>query len=377
MPSSEATLRWTQAAGPVAGYVVWVSRNGDPPQYWAMVDSNEATISGVPGDSIEVIVQAFAPDGATGLTMGTPSDPSDPIRFDGPPLVGDAYPWLDCASCRRFELRDQNGSIFSAGAHPSPGDWQLVGIGRFLSGAFHALLREKVSGALAIGQLFGNSMRMDASILGPGFATSTVSRPADLDRDGVDELLLHDRSTGAVTLWGLEEGAIVELARWNVSAAWRFIGFGDVDGDGQLDVWFDATQGNVAVIRLRDLASVGSTFIAAPLGGSSPVDVADYDGDGRSDVLWRNAAGVLNVSLQRGDPTAPSLQVGAALAWQPGDEYLVPSGSWNLDGAPGAEIVLQDPRNGAVDVALPRDAIPGRRQRLLEGDPLWRFVSVD
>jgi hypothetical protein len=45
----------------------------------------------------------------------------------------------------------------------------------------------------------------------------------------------------------------------------------------------------------------------------------------------------------------------------------------DLDGVPGAEIVLQHSGSGAVDVLLPKE---GRRQRLMEPTVAWRMVQA-
>lgn len=378
MQGTEVTLRWAPAAGAVWGYQVFLSRNGGELSDLAVIGTNEVKVTGQPGEVVQIAVRAYGfPNGPTqGFEWGPASELSDPIRFAGEAVARDVYPLLDCVNCRRFELRDANGSPVLSAAHPSPGTWDLLGTGTLEGNSGHALLRERASGALMIEIMSGTSMVPFSSVIAPGFAAMTVSRPVDLDADGVDEFVMHDPATGEVTIWGMEDEVITELSRCDVQPGWRLIGFGDVDGDGQLDAWFDAVEGNVVVIHLRDLAAVTSTFIGNLVSGSSPVDVADYDGDGRSDLLWRNASsGALHVSLLRGSLSAPTQDV-RALATQSGDWNAVPRGSRDIDGLPGAEILLQNQGTGAVDAAFPVDPVAGRRERLANASADWKLVEV-
>lgn len=375
---SEVTLRWAAAVGSVSGYQVFVSRNGGGLTEEGVVNTNEAKVSGQPGEVIQVAVRAYGfPNGPTGpFEWGPASDFSDPIRFDGQPVALDLYPLLDCASCRRFELRDANGGLALAVPHPYPGSWDLAGTGVLEPGSGHALLRERVSGAVMVGILTGSAMVPHVSTNAPGFASSTIFPPVDLDADGIDEVVLHEAATGRTRIWGVEDGMLVELSHCDVQPGWRLVGSGDVDGDGDLDLWFDATQGNVVIIHLRDFEAVTSTFVSNSVSGTTPVDVADYDGDGRPDLLRRNSAsGALHVSLMRGSLGAPTQEV-RALATQSGDSNLVPRGSFELDGSPGAEVLLQNQSTGAVDIAHPVDAVAGRRERLVSSASGWRIVEV-
>jgi hypothetical protein len=375
---SEVTLRWAAAPGSVTGYQVFVSRNGGGLTEEGVVNTNEAKVSGQPGEVIQVAVRAYGfPSGPTGpFEWGPASEFSDPIRFDGQPVARDLYPLLDCAGCRRFELRDATGAVVISAPHPSPGTWDLAGTGVLEPGSGHALLRERATGALMVGNFSGSGLLPLVSMVAQGFATSTVSPPVDLDADGIDEFLMHEISTGRVRVWGVEDGMLVELSQCDVQPGWRLIGSGDVNGDGDLDLWFDATQGNVVVIHLRDLEAVTSTFISNSVSGTTPVDVADYDGDNRPDLLRRNSAsGALHVSLMRGNLGAPTQEV-RALATQSGDSNVVPRGSFELDGSPGAEVLLQNQSTGAVDIAHPVDAVAGRRERLVSSASGWRIVEV-
>lgn len=76
--ATTATLGWTASAGPVAGYSVYVSRNGSiPTEPEQRVASPRATVTGTLGDALVVWVAAYDAGGQVGPT----SPNSDVLRF--------------------------------------------------------------------------------------------------------------------------------------------------------------------------------------------------------------------------------------------------------------------------------------------------------
>ena len=61
---THATFAWHASAGPVAGYYVYVMRNGAPPSLHSIViDANSQTIYGNVGDTVQVSTSAFDEQG--------------------------------------------------------------------------------------------------------------------------------------------------------------------------------------------------------------------------------------------------------------------------------------------------------------------------
>lgn len=85
----EATFHWEAASGPVAAYLVYVSRNGAPfPQFPEQaVQSPHADVPGKPGETVVVAVAALTAAGQ----VGPLSERSHPVRFSAtptPPAIG-------------------------------------------------------------------------------------------------------------------------------------------------------------------------------------------------------------------------------------------------------------------------------------------------
>src|SRR5207248_412350 len=85
------------------------------------------------------------------------------------------------------------------------------------------------------------------------------------------------------------EGYIRTVAEQN----WQVAGVGDLDGDGKGDiVWRNGATGENYVYFMDGLAIKPSEGYLRTVGDLNwrIAGVADFDGDGAADILWRNAA---------------------------------------------------------------------------------------
>jgi hypothetical protein len=320
------------------------------------------------------------PDGPNApFVWGPLSAASEPIRFGG--SVPDAFAVLDCPSCSRTDLRLLPGDTATLSvAHPSGGPWDVIHVGRLTAGnAVQIAFQQRTSGMLFVGDYVGtNALVPRASHLELGFDRSLVSA-ADFDGDGVAEILMWDRSTGRLTFWGVQDDYLTLLSSFaTVDPTWSLIGIQDLDRDGNADLWFDNHNGKVWVYFTYHLLSVGTTRFPMSLTGYTMQDVADYDGNGMPDVLFRKATtGRLTLGLLRGDPNAPTVEF-RQLPLLTGDDLLVPQVSVDLDDLPGAEILLQTSSSGSgsVDAVFPVSADPAQRQRLFTTEAGSVLVQV-
>jgi serralysin len=135
---------------------------------------------------------------------------------------------------------------------------------------------------------------------GGGGGCTTCGVGPDLNGDGKPDLVWLNDSTRQAVVWylGGSQGNVVQGSDWLSSggiAGWTVVGIRDFNGDGKPDlVWQnDATQ-QVVVWYLggsQGNTPVGSNWLAQDgVAGWYVVATGDFNGDGKPDLVWQNAA---------------------------------------------------------------------------------------
>ena len=318
-----AELAWAPAAGDVAAYVVFVSRNGGSYRSEQYTREPRARIPGSPGETVQVRVRAYGVAG--GLTLrSAASEPSEAIRFlppDAPALAlasapppAALAPGVNVRRIPGFQLAPPL-RVETHGDFDGDGDLDLLatlGSWRHPSALYQedgslehavclAALTETV-GALAAD--FDGDGRDELALRSAGLLTvlslerggrlTTVRREAvpasarllaaDLDGDAAASLVVYEPATGRLT-----ERLAKKNADFGSIRPLHALHAGDFDGDGRDDLWIQASPGPDAELWLMER---GGTFTVAPvsLGRSvGAATVADVNGDGRADLAGYDA----------------------------------------------------------------------------------------
>jgi len=109
---------------------------------------------------------------------------------------------------------------------------------------------------------------------------------ADINGDGRPDLVANNgsRATGITVRPGLTDGTFGPRVDHPLPASAGPIAAGDLDGDGDLDLFAGNCGSSVAFVLLNS----GSEFVVQPLTGTSlshSVTIADFDKDGKLDLL--------------------------------------------------------------------------------------------
>lgn len=130
-----------------------------------------------------------------------------------------------------------------------------------------------------------------------GQASTSAGAVNDFNGDGRSDVLWRD-DTGQLSQWiATASGAFGAGAGAAVSISWKVAGLGDFDGDGRWDVlwrndngalvnWLGSSSGGWLQNGVNWNSSIGADWHV--------VGIADFNGDGRSDILWRNDNGQLS-----------------------------------------------------------------------------------
>jgi len=162
-------------------------------------------------------------------------------------------------------------------------------------------------------------------------------RTGDFNGDGRDDIFWRERS-GTVTDWLAQSNgtyAANGATFWSpVPTAWQVAGIGDFDGDNRDDVLWRNTDGTVTnwlgQANGAFSANAANVWAAVP-NAWNVVSVGDFNGDGRDDILWRSADGLVTNWLGGANG---SFSANGANVWSPvGPEWHVQGvGDFNGDG---------------------------------------------
>jgi FG-GAP-like repeat/Glycosyl hydrolases family 8/FG-GAP repeat len=180
--------------------------------------------------------------------------------------------------------------------------WSIVGTGDFNGDGFGDILWRNTNGDTSIWLMTGNATQvsvLSATDLGLIPTSWSVAQTGDFNGDGKADILWHntngDTSVWLMTASGTQMQVLSATDLGVVPTSWTIAGTGDFNGDGKSDILWHNTNGDtsiwlmtsngtqVQVLSTTDLGFVPTSWNAAVTG--------DFNGDGKSDILWSNTNG--------------------------------------------------------------------------------------
>jgi hypothetical protein len=239
-------------------------------------------------------------------------------------------------------LSQANGSFADNGINFSvnPGSqWHVAGTGDFNGDGRVDILWRHENGTTTnwLAQGNGGFINNGAIFTANSGTQWHVAGTGDFDGDGRSDILWrHD--SGLTTDWlGQANGSFVDNGvSFNVNAGtqWHVVGTGDFNGDGRDDIlwrhdngltsdWLGQANGAFLDNGANFNVNAGTQWHVAGTG--------DFNGDSRSDILWRHDSGLTTDWL--GQSNGSFLNNGANFATNPGTQWQVAEiGDFNNDG---------------------------------------------
>jgi hypothetical protein len=212
--------------------------------------------------------------------------------------------WRDTAGNVYFWVMDSTTVVGSATYFGLQG-YDIVGYGDFnADGKTDVLWQNKAAGLTAVWLMNGGQTLATGFVNSPQAMTSrySVLKVGDLDADTnairlttankKSDVVWYDNLTGEVVLWlmdGLQLSRQQRTAPVLPSSGWVFAAAGDVSGDGNIDiVWRNVFSGSVGLWFFESFFTKTAEFATNPiLPGFKIEGLADLNGDGAQDILWR------------------------------------------------------------------------------------------
>jgi Ca2+-binding RTX toxin-like protein len=176
-------------------------------------------------------------------------------------------------------------------------NWQIAGTGDFNGDSKSDILwRNQTTGEVLIDQMDGSTIASEESIRTVNLDWK-IAGTGDFNGDSKSDILWRNSITGDVVIYQMNGFNVAsEQTVRNVSNDWVIEGVDDFNNDGKSDIlWRNSNSGNVYGYLMNGFTianegSIGQVPIAT---GWEIAGTGDNNGDGNSDILWRNDNGAV------------------------------------------------------------------------------------
>src|SRR5262249_33478516 len=254
--------------------------------------------------------------------------------------------------------------------------WAVAGVGDFDGdGKADILWRNSATNATSIWLMSGASIARNVTIATAADTGSTLVGAGDFDGDGKTDILWRNPASGDLTLW-LMNGATVSAAATGFAtvadSSWAIAGVADFDGDGKADIlWHNGATGANALWLMNS----GAIASAATVNAMSDltwtiVGTDDFDGDGKADILWRNtASGQNSVWLMNGAAVRSSSSI-----WAVADLNWSVAGTGDFNGDGKADILWRNTTTGQDAIGFMNGTPPSGPLTGTMAAPAWSIA---
>jgi uncharacterized delta-60 repeat protein len=226
----------------------------------------------------------------------------------------------------------------------------------------------KTNGVLTITSADGTDTISGVERLQFSDRTIYTATLADTNADGVSDLVWHNTSTGANTLWRNADSTKSQAMGTQADAAWRILAVADFNGDAQADILWNNATTNASKLWLGT-DSTKEQALTTQAAGTKLVGVGDFDGDGAADILWRNFNTGVNEIWRSGNSS--TVQAVTSIT----DSTYKVAGVGDFDGDGKADILWRSPGSGANVIWKSGNSATTQAVTTV-ADALWQVAAV-
>jgi hypothetical protein len=200
----------------------------------------------------------------------------------------------------------------------------------------------------------------------------SVDRDQDWDRNGTPELLWQNGLTGVFSAWYMDGKNVLKKKDIYRTYDARFVAAADFNSDGKPDLLLRDRDG-VIIVMQKNGTFHSEGVVALRLGSYiRVVGTGDFNGDGYPDIIFQNLPwGKILVSYWDGSHFVNTRQIGVVDDWA---WRAVGVGDFDFDNRP--DILLHNEVTGAVAVWHMNDTDVIEVSSLESADPVWHAHGV-
>lgn len=269
-------------------------------------------------------------------------------------------------------LYDADGAVTSSRLLGGNTDWAIEDVGDFNGDAVTDLVWRNAAGSTVTWLMQADGALLEAGFIG-GDATWRVEASGDYDGDLRDDIVWRDSASGITIMWLMNGVTPTAGQAIGGDANWRLASTSadyDSNADGKADlIWTSSTGGKV--LHRMNGTTVLSAAVLSTDQGADLAGTGDFNGDGRHDLLWRNTAATevpgIVVGWLMDDGTIISTTVlGGDLSWAVNNTADV-----NGDGK--TDILWREAASGGT-VAWLMNSFNVLTSVVLGGDTTWTLI---
>jgi Ca2+-binding RTX toxin-like protein len=170
-------------------------------------------------------------------------------------------------------------------------DWKIAGTGDFNGDKKSDILwRNSNSGETYLYQMNGSTVASEGAVRTVSLDWK-IAGTGDFNGDSKSDILWRNQTTGDVYIYQMDGLAVANegLVR-NVSLDWKIAGIGDFNGDNKSDILWRNTNSGATYIYQMNGFNVASEQTVRNVSNDWVIEgVDDLNNDGKSDILWRNS----------------------------------------------------------------------------------------
>jgi hypothetical protein len=331
-------------------------------------------------------------DGGLGtlITLGASPPPPPPPP---PPVAGADVQWQNGLG-GQLAVWGMNGAqvassitvTFQGSPAVPDATWSVAGLGDFNGGGNNDFLWRNQNGTLADWTMNGSQITSSQVVTfggSPAVPDSSwnVAGIGDFNGDGKDDVLWRN-TNGSLVDWSMNGSQVTASQQVTLGgspatpdSSWNVAGIGDFNGDGKADVLWRNANGslvdwtmNGSQIASSQAVTLGGT-LATPDSSWSVAGIGDFNGDGKADVLWRNTNGTLIDWTMNGSQIANEQQVtfggspvSLSSSWQ-----IAQIGDFNGNGT--SDILLRNTNGAMEEWSMNGSQIASASQVTFQGNP--------